>query len=113
RGRGLRESFPSGGRPCQVLDRPRAVHSVHPDHPEPGGAYLLMETILEGRVRGNGRSRLHLAPEGLALTSVPDGDVKYASYDEVAVAETQGRGRQSALSILMLDGQSWQVGGLH
>ena len=67
-----------------------------------------METNLEGRVRGNGRTRLHLAPEGLALTSVPGGDVKYASYDEVAVAETQARGRQTALSILMLD---FSVGG--
>jgi general secretion pathway protein E len=72
-----------------------------------------METILEGRVNGRGRSRLHLAPEGLALRCVPDGEVQYAGYEQVAQAEVRKLGRRSLLSIRMLDGGSWQVGGLH
>jgi type II secretory ATPase GspE/PulE/Tfp pilus assembly ATPase PilB-like protein len=72
-----------------------------------------METVLEGRTRAGGRTRVHLAPEGIALRRVPDGQVNYTGYDQVAVAEVRPRGRRAALSILMLDGDCWQIGGLH
>lgn len=72
-----------------------------------------METVLEGRARGGARTRVHLAPEGIALRRVPDGQVAYAAYDRVAVAEARPRGRRAALSILMLDGDCWQIGGLN
>jgi type II secretory ATPase GspE/PulE/Tfp pilus assembly ATPase PilB-like protein len=72
-----------------------------------------METVLEGRLQGSGRTRVHLAPEGIALRMIPDGEVRYARYDQIAHAEMQKLGRRSMLSIRLLDGDNWQIAGLH
>lgn len=72
-----------------------------------------METVLEGRVNGSGRTRLHLAPEGIALRRVPSGEVRFAEYEQVAHAEARRRGGRASLAIRLLDGESWQIAGLH
>src|SRR5207253_6702003 len=79
-------------------DRLRALRAADHGDPQPEWRRIV-ETVLEGRANGSGRSRLHLAPEGLALRRVTGGEVRYAQYEQVAFAEATRKGRGAALSI--------------